>query len=91
MQQQSGWTATPSKLIGASISTIPTIFTLDALPGTTLPIYCGLVQAPNMLACIPGGNPTTLMSYKSLFTTHKMSKSIDKKKTPSFRDILQLI
>jgi len=24
----------------------------DALPGTTLPIYPGLGQAPNMLACI---------------------------------------
>ena len=31
----------------------PTIFMLDALPGTTLPIYPGLGQAPNMLACIP--------------------------------------
>jgi len=30
-------------------------FTPDALPGTTLPIYPGLGQAPNMLACIPGG------------------------------------
>jgi len=28
---------------------------LDALPGTTLPIYPGLGQAPNMLDCIPGG------------------------------------
>jgi len=27
----------------------------DALPGTTLPIYPGLGQAPNMPACIPGG------------------------------------
>jgi len=27
----------------------------DALPGTTLPIYHGLGQASNMLACIPGG------------------------------------
>jgi len=33
----------------------PTIFTPDALPDTTLPIYPGLGQAPNMLACIPGG------------------------------------
>jgi len=31
-------------------STIPTIFTPDALPDTTLPIYPGLGQAPNMLA-----------------------------------------
>jgi len=37
------------------IFAIPTIFTLDALPGTTLPIYPGLRQAPNMLACIPDG------------------------------------
>jgi len=55
MHQQYGWTATPSRLIGAPTSTIPTIFMLDALPGTTLPIYPGLGQAPNMLACIPGG------------------------------------
>jgi len=27
----------------------------DALPYTTLPIYPGLGQAPNTLACIPGG------------------------------------
>jgi len=32
----------PSRLIGALISAIPTIFTPDALPGTTLPIYRGL-------------------------------------------------
>jgi len=32
----------------------PTIFTPNALPGTTLPIYPGLEQAPNMLACITG-------------------------------------
>jgi len=36
-------------------STISTIFTPDALPDTTLPIYPGLEQAPNMLACIPSG------------------------------------
>jgi len=44
-----------SRLIGASTCAIPTIFMLDALPYTTLPIYPGLEQAPNMLACIPGG------------------------------------
>jgi len=27
----------------------------DALPAATLPIYPGLGQAPNMLACIPSG------------------------------------
>jgi len=31
----------------------PHHFTPDALPDTTLPIYPGLGQAPNMLACIP--------------------------------------
>jgi len=31
MHQQSGWTATPSRLIGAPTSAIPTIFTQDAL------------------------------------------------------------
>jgi len=36
-------------------SAIPTTFMLDALPGTTLPIYPGLGQALNMLACIPSG------------------------------------
>ena len=36
-------------------SNIPPIFTPDALPAATLPIYPGLGQAPNMLACIPNG------------------------------------
>ena len=31
------------------------IFTPDALPAATLPIYAGLGQAANMLACIPSG------------------------------------
>ena len=35
----------------------PTIFTPDHLPDTTLPIYPGLGQAPNMLACIPVALP----------------------------------
>jgi len=55
MHQQSGWTATPSRLIGAPTSAIPIIFTPDDLPGTTLRIYPGLGQAPNMLACIANG------------------------------------
>ena len=45
----------PSRLIGTPTSAIPTIFTKDALPYTTLPIYPGLGQAPNILACIAGG------------------------------------
>jgi len=55
MHQQPGWTATPSRLIGAPTSAIPTIITQDAVPYTTLPIYPGLGQAPYMLACILGG------------------------------------
>jgi len=55
MHQQSGWTATPSRLIDALTSAIPTTFTQDALPYTTLPIYPGLGQAPNMLSSIPSG------------------------------------
>jgi len=43
------------RLIGAPTAAIPTIFTLDALPGTTLPIHPGLGEEPKMLGCIPGG------------------------------------
>jgi len=35
----------------------------DALPYTTLPIYPGLGQAPNMLACIPGGLVYWILGY----------------------------
>jgi len=53
----------PTRLIAAPTSTIPTIFMPDALPDTTLPIYPGLGQAPNMLACIPSG--LILLGYKT--------------------------
>jgi len=53
MHQQSWWNATPSRLIGARTSAIPTNFMQDAHPYTTLPIYPGLRQARNMLACHP--------------------------------------
>jgi len=43
------------------ISAIPTIFTPNALSGTTLSIYLGLGQAPNMLACKPGGFSVTVV------------------------------
>jgi len=43
---------TPSRLISDPPPS-PPIFTLDALPAATLPLYPGLGQAPNMLACIP--------------------------------------
>jgi len=69
MHQQSGWTATPSRLIGTPTSAITTIFTQDALPYTTLLIYPGLGQAPNMLACIPSGLVHPLISIDSELTT----------------------
>jgi len=46
--------ATPSGLISNPPLSAP-IFTLDALPVATLPVYPGLGQAPNMLPCIPSG------------------------------------
>jgi len=72
--QQSGWTATPSRLIGAPMSAIPTIFTLDALPDTTLSIYPGLAQAPNMLACLSGSlvlSPPSAVFQKTCTTAQK--------------------
>jgi len=44
--------ATPSRVIRDHLHHRP-IFMPDALPNTTLPLYPGLGQAPNMLACIP--------------------------------------
>jgi len=46
--------ATPSRLISDLPPSSP-IFTPDALPAAILPVYPGLGQAPNMLACISGG------------------------------------
>jgi len=78
MHQQSGWTATPSRLIGVPTSAIPTIFMQGALPCTTLPIYPGLGQAPNMLACIPGGLMMMMLTIKMKFS---ISKAEGKRKT----------
>jgi len=47
--------ATRSGLVSDSPPSTPPIFTPDALPAATLPIYPGLGQAPNMLACIDSG------------------------------------
>jgi len=48
--------ATPSRLISDPVThPHPPIFTPDALPVATLPLYPGLEQPPNMLACIPSG------------------------------------
>ena len=46
--------ATPSGLISNPPPSSP-IFTPDALPATTLPLYRGLGQAPKMLAWTPSG------------------------------------
>ena len=53
---------TPTMRLGATTSGLISdprpsshIFAPDALPAVTLPIYPGLGQAPNMLACIPSG------------------------------------
>jgi len=54
----------------------------DALPGTTLPIYPGLGQAQNMMACIHGGftNDYSTMSnpphFIHTFTTAKTAHPI---------------
>jgi len=66
--QQSRWTATPSRLM-VPISAIPTILSLDTLPDTTIPIYAGLGQAPNMLACIPGGLVAHPVAWLTTTTT----------------------
>jgi len=55
--------ATPSSLIGTPTSAIPTILRQMPKPGTILPIYHGLGQAPYMLACMLGG---LVWTYKQL-------------------------
>ena len=53
--------ATASGLISVAHLRHPPHFTPDdhctpvALPAATLPLYPGLGQAPNMLACVPNG------------------------------------
>jgi len=68
MHQQSGWTATPSRLIGATSLPSPPFFMPDALPDTTLPIYPGLGQASNMLACIARGLVNAAVLHKTQMT-----------------------
>jgi len=47
--------ATPCRLISDPPPSSLPHFMPDAFPAATLPIYPGLEQAPNMLACIPSG------------------------------------
>ena len=47
--------ATPSGLISDPPPSSPYFFTPDALPAATFPLYPGLGQASNVLACIPCG------------------------------------
>jgi len=51
--------ASPSRLISDPPPSNP-IFTPDALPAATLPLYPGLGQAPSMLACISSDALNTL-------------------------------
>jgi len=67
----------PFRLIGALISTIPTIFMRDALPGTTLPINTGLRQAPNMLAYIPGGLVFRFMAVMRIYDIVHISSYVN--------------
>ena len=57
--------ATPSGLISDPPPSSP-IFTLDALPAATLPIYPGFGQVPNMLACIPSGLVQVVLEKRPL-------------------------
>ena len=56
------------------ISANPTIFTSDALPGTTLSIYPGLGQAPNMLACIPVFKGCLIYAIVLMHDAHSICK-----------------
>jgi len=49
---------------------IPPILTPDALPATTLPLYPGFGQAPNMLACIPSGYTLTETIMRKTHTSY---------------------
>jgi len=62
--------ATPTGLISNPPPTSP-IFMPDALPAATLPLYPGLEQAPNMLACIPSG----IVNHVIETHTHNISKN----------------
>jgi len=60
--------ATPSRLVSdLPPSSPPPIFTPDALPAAILPIYPGLGQAPNMLACMPSGLVYSNTQWLGLF------------------------
>jgi len=59
---------TQSRLISDPPPPSP-IFTPDALPAATLPLYPGLGEAPNMLVCIPSGVVSTKMNYYYYYYT----------------------
>jgi len=68
--------ATASGLISDPPPSSP-IFMTDALPATTLPVYPGLGQAPNMLACIPSG-----LAWLHLNFTNYNFCSVDPRRRP---------
>ena len=51
----------------------PLFFMTDALPATTLPLYPGLRQAPNILACIPSGVSVRQIDTKSTYHKWKIN------------------
>jgi len=71
--------ATPSGLTSDPPPSSP-IFTPDALPVVTLPLYPGLGQAPNMLTCIPSGLLFSTIIVMYFFLEHflwRLSSSPD--------------
>jgi len=67
------WKITEADTSTIRLGATPTglnIFTPDALPAATLPLYPGLGQAPNMVACTPSGFSTLVtVIYKLLHKT----------------------
>jgi len=87
---------TPTIQLGATLSGLisdpprsSSIFTPDALPATTLPIYPGLEQAPNMLACIPSGLVHIQIHYSSNEHLIYFSKEFNQKNKVS--DVTKLV
>jgi len=62
--------ATPSGLISDPPPSSPHFFTpdRDALAAATLPLYSGLGQAPDMLACIPSSVTVVTLLFQCVDT-----------------------
>jgi len=55
----------------------PHHFTPDTLPGSTLPIYPALGQAPNVVACIPCGCPDKCVKIVQSFHDGMLATVLD--------------